>query len=217
MGRLRGHLAALALALACCSALASALAVAAPQHSRKTAHHAAKGQRLPFALPRLCAVARSAPGRCRHLHHVAARTPAPVSKPAAGQTTGTGSTTVPTSGSAPAPVAEEQPTSSTPPPVVPRVQVTAVEYSFSLSRTTVPAGKVILEFVNKGQDEHNLNALGGEGELAASFANEPSSGVKDETLVLKPGSYTLFCSLPEHEQKGMKATLVVEMSVAATV
>ena len=28
------------------------------------------------------------------------------------------------------------------------------------SRTTVPAGKVIIEFVNNGQDEHNLNAQG---------------------------------------------------------
>jgi plastocyanin len=93
---------------------------------------------------------------------------------------------------------------------VPRVQVTAVEYSFTLSRTSVPAGKVILEFVNKGQDEHNLNATGPEGELAGSFANEPASGVKDQTVILKAGSYTLFCSLPEHEQKGMKATLLVQ-------
>jgi plastocyanin len=94
--------------------------------------------------------------------------------------------------------------------VVPRVQVTAVEYSFTLSRTTVPAGKVILEFVNKGQDEHNLNALGGEGELAGSFANEPANGVNDQAMILRAGSYTLFCSLPEHEQKGMKATLLVQ-------
>jgi len=85
-----------------------------------------------------------------------------------------------------------------------------VEYSFTLSRSTVPAGKVILEFVNKGQDEHNLNALGGEGELAGSFADEPASGVKDQAVILKPGSYILFCSLPEHEQKGMKATLLVK-------
>jgi plastocyanin len=88
--------------------------------------------------------------------------------------------------------------------------VTAVEYKFTLSRTTVPAGKVDLQFVNKGMDEHNLNALNGEGELASTFANEQPGGVTNETVDLKPGSYTLFCSLPEHEAKGMKATLVVE-------
>ena len=96
------------------------------------------------------------------------------------------------------------------PPSIPHVQVIAVEFSFTLSRTTVPAGKVILEFDNHGQDEHNLNLIHGEGALAGSFANTPAHGVAHEQLELRPGSYTLFCSLPEHEQKGMKATLVVQ-------
>ena len=30
------------------------------------------------------------------------------------------------------------------------------------------------------------------------------------SLEMRPGSYTLFCSLPGHEAKGMKATLVVQ-------
>ncbi|HMD57532.1 MAG TPA: cupredoxin domain-containing protein [Solirubrobacteraceae bacterium] len=93
---------------------------------------------------------------------------------------------------------------------MPRVQVTAVEYSFSLSRTTVPAGKVVFEFVNHGQDEHNLNVAPGEGPPAGSVANTRSGAVVDQTIELKPGTYTLFCSLPEHEKKGMRATLVVE-------
>jgi len=85
-----------------------------------------------------------------------------------------------------------------------------VEYSFTLSRTTVPAGKVVFEFVNNGQDEHNLNVLPSEGPPAGSFPNAPSKTVSDQTMVLRAGTYTLFCSLPEHEQKGMKATLVVQ-------
>jgi plastocyanin len=91
------------------------------------------------------------------------------------------------------------------------VQVSAVEYSFSLSRPTVPAGKVVLEFVNDGQDEHNLNiAAPQEGALVGSFANTPAKGVGDLELEMQPGEYTLFCSLPTHESRGMKATLVVE-------
>jgi plastocyanin len=96
------------------------------------------------------------------------------------------------------------------PPSVPHVQVSAVEYAFTLSRTTVPAGKVIFQFVNNGQDEHNLKIALGEGPLAGSFANTPSKGISDLQLEIQPGEYTLFCSLPTHEQKGMKATLTVE-------
>ncbi|HXD53779.1 MAG TPA: plastocyanin/azurin family copper-binding protein [Solirubrobacteraceae bacterium] len=96
------------------------------------------------------------------------------------------------------------------PPSVPHVQVTAVEYHFTLSRTTVPAGKVVFNFVNSGQDEHNLNVLSGEGSLSAQFANTESKGVRNQTVEMRHGTFTLFCSLPEHESKGMKATLTVE-------
>jgi plastocyanin len=97
------------------------------------------------------------------------------------------------------------------PPSVPHVQVSAVEYSYTLSRTSVPAGKVILQFVNDGQDEHNLQISDGEeGPLTGSFADTPSKGVGQLQLEMRSGSYTLFCSLHGHEAKGMKATLTVE-------
>ncbi len=90
------------------------------------------------------------------------------------------------------------------------MQVTSVEYHYTLSRTSVPAGKVILQFVNDGEDEHNLNVLPGEGAPAGTFANLASKAMSSQEIELRPGSYTLFCSLPEHEKKGMKATLTVE-------
>lgn len=92
---------------------------------------------------------------------------------------------------------------------MPHVLVTAVEWSFSLSRASVPAGKVVLQFTDHGQDEHNLNLTDG-GELAGSLPNTHPEELRQLTLNLKAGSYTLFCSLPEHEQRGMKATLVVQ-------
>lgn len=96
------------------------------------------------------------------------------------------------------------------PPSIPQVQVTAVEYHFTLSRTSVPAGNVVFDFVNHGQDEHNLNVAPPEGPLAGSYANTPANGMGQLEVQLRPGTYTLFCSLPEHEKKGMKATLTVE-------
>lgn len=96
------------------------------------------------------------------------------------------------------------------PPALVHVQVTAVEFHFTLSRTTVPAGKIAFEFVNNGQDEHNLNVLSGEGSLEGSFATTESHGIRQQTMTLKKGTFTLFCSLPEHEAKGMHSTLTVQ-------
>jgi plastocyanin len=95
------------------------------------------------------------------------------------------------------------------------VQVTAEDtsgYHFILSRTTVPAGPVVIEFVNHGQDEHNLHAVEpAEGVEAGGLKeNVKPDAHTDLPLNLHAGSYTLFCSLPGHEAKGMKATLAVE-------
>jgi plastocyanin len=95
-------------------------------------------------------------------------------------------------------------------PATPRVQVIAKEYSFTLSRAEVPAGKVIVEFVNGGEDPHNLHLEEpAESVEAGSFPTSLPGFHGDLTLNLRPGSYTLFCSLPGHEAKGMKATLTV--------
>jgi plastocyanin len=91
------------------------------------------------------------------------------------------------------------------------VQVTAQEYSFTLSRPAVPAGKVIVEYVNRGQDEHNLHAIeSSEGVEAGALPNTLPGAHPQLSLNLRPGSYTLLCSLAGHEAKGMKATLVVQ-------
>ncbi len=159
--------------------------------------------------------------RCRRSRHTRARHPsptvgAPVTPPASSGSASPPDTSA--TGGAASPVAPlpgsgaqgEAPGSPGGPPSVPHVEVTAVEYSFTLSRTTVPAGRVILQFVNRGQDEHNLNAAPAEGEPVASVPNTRSGEVRQLSVELRRGSYTLFCSLPEHAKKGMRATLVVE-------
>jgi plastocyanin len=90
--------------------------------------------------------------------------------------------------------------------------VIAREYSFTLSRPTVPAGEVIIEFLNRGQDAHNLNlALGSqESEPAGTFTSTEPEHHQDQTLVMRAGSYTLFCSLAGHREAGMAATLIVQ-------
>lgn len=92
-----------------------------------------------------------------------------------------------------------------------RLQVVAREYSYTLSRQTVPAGPVIIEFVNAGQDPHNFNAVpAGGGDTAAAFGLTQPGTHADQEFTFAPGTYTLFCSLPNHAAMGMMATLTVD-------
>jgi plastocyanin len=200
-------------------ALASAIALATP------GGWGARRLSSVRAQPSSCR-SRAARARRRHARHVprchaskhhpstGSTAPAASGSPAASGATGATSSGASSQAiSSPPPASLTGTGESTPapaPPSVPHVQVSAVEYSFTLSRTTVPAGKVIFEFVNDGQDEHNLNVLGSEGPPAGTFPDAPPKAVSDQTMVLRAGTYTLFCSLPEHEQKGMKATLLVQ-------
>jgi plastocyanin len=177
----------LVLALAC--GLTASLAQGAPAKTSRCRHKTR--------------VHKHAQRRCRrHVRHAVTRTAAPPSTSG-----GTSSSPPAPEAPPPGPVSEQAPKS---PPTVPRIQVSASEFYYTLSRSSVPAGKVIFEFVDSGQDEHNLNVGSAAGELELSFATAQPKAISDQAVVLKRGVYTLFCSLPEHESKGMKATLTVQ-------
>jgi plastocyanin len=91
------------------------------------------------------------------------------------------------------------------------VQVRAKEFSFTLSRPTTEAGSLVIELVNAGQDEHDLHirpATGGADVGAISIVQPDHHS--DVQFNLAPGSYTFYCSMPGHEQLGMKATFTVQ-------
>ncbi len=96
------------------------------------------------------------------------------------------------------------------PPAPARAQITAKEFSLTLSRPEVPSGKVILEFVDGGQDEHNLHIRPSAGgpDVGAFPTTLPGRHL-DVTFSLAPGTYTLYCSIPAHEELGMKASFTV--------
>lgn len=105
----------------------------------------------------------------------------------------------------PAPPAEEAED-----PSLSHLSVKAVEWKYTLSHAEVPAGETIVELNNEGEDGHNL-WLQREGSAEPPLAVPEASAKKRTTarLTLEPGTYHLYCSLFEHEAKGMHATLVV--------
>jgi plastocyanin len=120
-----------------------------------------------------------------------------------------------------APAPEAAPTPAAPPPVeaaptepepeANRVAVKSVEYYYLLSRPSVHAGEVTVELNNQGEDPHNLNIRreGDEGE-PLQIPETASLQHKVAKFDLPAGTYRLWCSLPEHDEKGMHTTLVVE-------
>ncbi len=88
--------------------------------------------------------------------------------------------------------------------------VKAVEWSYTLSRPEVTAGKVIVELSNQGEDNHNLKLQReGSGDPPLVVPEAAPDGHTTAGFNLPAGTYRLYCSLFEHDEKGMHATLVV--------
>jgi hypothetical protein len=99
---------------------------------------------------------------------------------------------------------------STPPPRPPaRVQVVAQEFRYSLSRSKVRAGRVIVELVNRGQDTHDLDLRRIGGTKIFHFPDAQPGQVIDRELKLVPGRYMLWCTVADHRERGMHAVLRV--------
>jgi hypothetical protein len=90
-----------------------------------------------------------------------------------------------------------------------RVQVVAQEFSYSLSRTKVRAGRVIVELVNRGQDTHDLDLRRVGGTRIFRFPDVQPGQVVDREWKLAPGRYKLWCAIADHNERGMHAVLRV--------
>ncbi|MDX6635414.1 MAG: hypothetical protein QOF06_1617 [Solirubrobacterales bacterium] len=118
-------------------------------------------------------------------------------------------------GSAPAPVTPTAPGPTVaepePEPEANRLSARASEYYWVLSRPKVKAGALTVELNNQGEDPHNLNLRREDDEGEPLTIPETNSGkLTAASFDLPAGKYRLWCSLPEHEEKGMHTTLVVE-------
>jgi plastocyanin len=91
-----------------------------------------------------------------------------------------------------------------------RLSVKALEFSFTLSRPEIAAGEAIVELDNQGEDPHNLNLqLEGSEEPPLEIPEADSLERRSAHFDFAPGTYRLWCSLPQHDEWGMNATLIV--------
>jgi plastocyanin len=96
--------------------------------------------------------------------------------------------------------------------------INAQEWSLWPSRGTVPAGTVLVELWNRGQDMHDawIRRLNNAGQMVGPVVGRMPvtmpGRVSNATWHLKAGHYELFCSMPGHMALGMHAKLTVKRS-----
>jgi plastocyanin len=134
----------------------------------------------------------SAKHRCKHRHHHRKHCRKKRTGTGAGTTTGG---TVGTGGPPGRLLATER-------------ELSASELQLQLSRATLAAGQAIVEQYNAGSDPHNL-ILERKGTVAFSFETLDPGGDQRQTVNLTHGTWTLYCSLLNHRDLGMQATLTV--------
>jgi hypothetical protein len=94
-------------------------------------------------------------------------------------------------------------------PTPARLFVNAKEWSLILSRQTLKVGEARIQLYNGGQDAHDLRLRRVGGTQTLSVAETTPGKVTELRAVLRPGRWKLWCSLPEHQARGMRATLTV--------
>ena len=91
-----------------------------------------------------------------------------------------------------------------------RMQVTASEFDFVLSRVKLRQSRLIVQLVNLGEDPHDL-ALRRIATGARTYRTPEVSPGDDRSISFRlyAGRYDLWCTIADHRARGMRATLTV--------
>jgi uncharacterized cupredoxin-like copper-binding protein len=94
-----------------------------------------------------------------------------------------------------------------------RLLVYAQEWSLWPSRPSVRAGKIIVQLWNRGQDVHDLRVRRlSHGAMVGRTQDDAvtqSGKVSQVSWRLAPGTYELYCSMPNHFKRGMHTRITV--------
>ena len=116
---------------------------------------------------------------------------------------------------------EEQPSGAAPPPApsggggAKTVDVSEKEFSIALAGgNSLDAGSYSFAVANQGKIQHDL-AIEGNGVKETKTPLIDAGKSANLSVELKPGKYTFFCTVPGHEQSGMKVSVTVGGGAAA--
>jgi uncharacterized cupredoxin-like copper-binding protein len=84
------------------------------------------------------------------------------------------------------------------------LNITGSEYSFAPSPLKATAGQTTIRFTNKGAVEHDFMIDA----LKIHLVAQPGK-TAETSVMLKPGTYKSYCSVPGHSQSGMQGMLTV--------
>ena len=89
--------------------------------------------------------------------------------------------------------------------------VFASEFHLSSSRSSAPAGRLVIQLANQGEDAHDLSVRRDGGSNVLGTTGEVAHGRLGQLrLTLRPGRYVFFCAAPGHEALGMRTVLSVK-------
>jgi plastocyanin len=86
------------------------------------------------------------------------------------------------------------------------VTIDAYDVYFKPKNVKAPAGKLQIDYVERGSLQHTLVVAGVKGfKLAVDSGKKSDRGTVD----LAPGKYTFYCTVPGHRAQGMQGTITV--------
>lgn len=80
--------------------------------------------------------------------------------------------------------------------------------SIAVPEQSIPPGPAVLTIENRGSGVHNL-VIEGEGIDATAGETIPQGQSRTMEVQFKPGTYTLFCPIADHRQKGEEIKVTI--------
>ena len=90
-----------------------------------------------------------------------------------------------------------------------RLMVSGDEWNLTLSRQRIRRGPALIQFLNRGEDPHDLRIRKIGRRASIDFPELRPGKLAQIKARLSVGRYRLWCSLPGHAKRGMRATLRV--------